>query len=182
MYATPRPDGTKYKYRGTAIRQRSTCDWVASVQRDLIETFDARREPEPVVDRLAGHLRDLDDGAVDPDRLLVRNRVSKRLEEYTQSTRNVAALERASDMGLDKRPGQDVEYVVVDDSKSSRARVSLAHEDPDTYDPAFYRERAIRAAEAVVSPLGWRRADIRAALSDTERTGLDAYGTRGASP
>ncbi|MFB6114320.1 MAG: type B DNA-directed DNA polymerase [Halodesulfurarchaeum sp.] len=174
-YATPRPDGTEYKYRGISVRQRSTSDWVGRVQRDLIETLDARREPKPVVDRLAGHLRRLEDGKVDPADLLIQNRVGKRLEEYSQSTRNVAALERASDLGLAKQPGQDVEYVVVDDSKSSRSRVALAHEDPDTYDAAFYRERAIRAAEAVVSPLGWRRDDIREALSGTERTGLGAF-------
>ncbi|MFB6152752.1 MAG: type B DNA-directed DNA polymerase, partial [Halodesulfurarchaeum sp.] len=175
-YATPRPDGTQYKYRGIEVRQRSTCDWVAAVQRDLVETLDAHRTAEPVVERLGVHLRRLEAGEVDPDRLLVRNRVSKRLAEYSQSTRNVAALERAADMGLEKRPGQDVAYVVTDDTASSRARVQLGHEAPDTYDPAFYRDRAIRAAEAIVSPLGWRREDIRAALADTDPTRLDAFG------
>ena len=181
-YATPRPDGTEYKYRGIEVRQRSTCDWVGAVQRDLIETLDTAREPEPVVARLGAHLERLADGAVDPERLLVRNRVGKRLEEYTQATRNVAALERASAAGLETFPGQDVEYVVVDDSKSSRARVRLAHEEPETYDPAFYRERAIRAAEAVVSPLGWRRADVEAELADTAPTRLQAFAGREVEP
>ncbi|MDT9694059.1 hypothetical protein Q5762_38180, partial [Streptomyces sp. P9(2023)] len=68
------------------------------------------------------------------------------VEEYAQATRNVAALKRAEARGLERFPGQDVEYVVVDDAKSSRDRVQLAHENPDTYDTGFYRERAIRAA------------------------------------
>jgi len=178
-YATPKPDGTRYKFRGIELRQRSTCDWVGTVQRDLIETLDTHRDPEPVLARLRAHLREIESGAVDPAALRVRNRVSKRLEEYSQSTRNVAALARAEDMGLSKLPGQDVEYVVVDDEKSSRARVALAHEDPDTYDPEFYRERAIRAAEAVLSPLGWRRGDVTAALADTSPTRIQAFAADG---
>ncbi len=177
-YATARPDGTRYKFRGIELRQRSTCDWVGRVQRDLIETLDVRREADPVIARLRAHLRELDACDVDPADLLVRNRVSKRLEAYTQSTRNVAALERAEAMDLAKLPGQDVEYVVVDDSKASRARVQLAHEDPDTYDPEFYRDRAIRAAEAVLSPLGYRREAIAAELADTSPTRLQAFDTR----
>ncbi|MGM0399593.1 MAG: hypothetical protein ACQEQY_11485, partial [Halobacteriota archaeon] len=54
----------------------------------------------------------------------------------------------------------------------------LAHEDPDTYDVAFYRDRAIRAAESVVSPLGWDRERIREYLSETTSTGLDAFTER----
>ncbi len=58
------------------------------------------------------------------------NRVSKKKEDYTQATRNVAALERAADLGLGRAPGQSVSYVVVDDAKQSRERVRLAHMNP----------------------------------------------------
>ncbi|MFW5918903.1 MAG: type B DNA-directed DNA polymerase [Halanaeroarchaeum sp.] len=178
-YATPKPDGTAYKYRGIEARQRSTCEWVAAVQQALVATLDEHRRAEPVLDRLAVALSRLDRGAVDPSRLAITNRVSKRVEEYAHSTRNVAALERAAARGLEKFPGQDVEYVVVDDAKSSRERVLLAHEDPDTYDAGFYRERAIRAAESVVSPLGWNRERIREYLSETSATALSAFDQSG---
>ncbi|MFB6082214.1 MAG: type B DNA-directed DNA polymerase [Halanaeroarchaeum sp.] len=177
-YATPKPDGTRYKFRGIETRQRSTCDWIAGLQFDLVETLDEHRAAEPVLDRLAVALARLERGTVDPERLLVTNRVSRRLEEYTQATRNVAALERARARGLETFPGQDVEYVVVDDTTSSRDRVQLAHEGPDDYDPAFYRERAVRAAESVVSPLGWDREDVRAYLAATTATTLAAYEER----
>jgi DNA polymerase I len=47
----------------------------------------------------------------------------------------VAALKSARDQDIAVHPGQDIEYVVVDDAKTSRERVSLAHEEVETYDP-----------------------------------------------
>lgn len=64
---------------------------------------------------------------VSVDHLVERNRVSKPLKGYTQNTQNVAALKRARDLDLAVYLGQDIEYVVVDDEKSSRDRVALAH-------------------------------------------------------
>jgi hypothetical protein len=63
------------------------------------------------------------------ERLVKLNRVSKPLESYTQNTQNVAALERACDQDLAVHPGQNIEYMVVDDEKSSRGRLVLAHEE-----------------------------------------------------
>ncbi|GAA5052118.1 hypothetical protein ACFFQF_22100 [Haladaptatus pallidirubidus] len=82
------------------------------------------------------------------------NRVSKKREEYTQSTRSVAALERAADLGLARAPGQSVSYVVVDDAKDSRERVMLASEELNEYDVEFCRELVVRAAANVLSSLG----------------------------
>jgi hypothetical protein len=57
--------------------------------------------------------------------------VSKPLDGYTQYTQTVAALERAHEAGHAPQPGQDIEYVVVDDDRTSRDRVALAHEEID---------------------------------------------------
>lgn len=43
---------------------------------------------------------------------------------------------------------------VVDDEKSSRDRVALAHEDVETYDTSYYETQLVRAVESVLSPLG----------------------------
>lgn len=89
---------------------------------------------------------------------MVRKRVSKPLEAYSQATLNVAALHRYREHGIDKRPGQDVRYVVVDDEASrTPERVRLEFEIEGAYDPAFYATELIRACESVVSPLGWDR-------------------------
>lgn len=54
------------------------------------------------------------------ERLVERNRVSKPLEGYTQNTQNMAALKRAREQDLAVHPGQDIEYVVVDDENELR--------------------------------------------------------------
>jgi len=168
----PPPDEGPFKLRGIERRQRSTSDWVKALQQALLETLDEHRAPEPVLRTLREWLAELAAGAVGPDRLLLTNRVSKPLEDYTQATRNVAALERSQDRGLAVHPGQDVAYVVVDDEKSSRERVRLASESIERYDVDFYRTRAIRAAASVLSPLGLREPEIRSALAGTTATEL----------
>lgn len=64
-------------------------------------------------------------------------------------------------------PSQNSEYVVVDDERSSQARVALAHEAVETYDPSYYETQLVRAVECVLSPLGWDRTDIRRELAET---------------
>jgi DNA polymerase I len=69
-------------------------------------------------------------------------------------------------------PGQDIEYVVVDDEKQSRDRVALAHEEVETYDASYYETQLIRAVESVLSPIGWNRDDIRRQLGETRVIGI----------
>lgn len=90
---------------------------------------------------------------------------------------DVAALERAADLRMDKHTGENVAYVVVDDEKTSRERVRLASEDgrEGEYDVGFYRDLTVRAAESVLSPFGWRRLDIEQYLADREDAVLSAY-------
>ncbi|WP_136717969.1 type B DNA-directed DNA polymerase [Halorientalis salina] len=159
-------DDEGYKYRGIECRQDSTPPFVADAQRDLIRVFDESHDPAAICARLAHHLDRLRSGAVDPADLAIETHTSKAADAYDQRTRTVAALERASDRGLERRPGQAVRYVVVDDGRGSRERVRLASEDPGEYDESFYADLLVRAAESVVSPLGWDRSDLRDRLAD----------------
>ncbi|MFP9060693.1 type B DNA-directed DNA polymerase [Natrialbaceae archaeon A-chndr2] len=166
----------EYKLRGIEARQRSTPPFVETVQRECLAVLDETRSPEAVVDRLEREIGRLYAGRVDASQLVERNRVSKPLENYTQSTRNVAALERAREQGLTVHPGQDIEYVVVDDEKSSRDRVALVHEETESYDPSYYETLLVRAVESVLSPLGWDRNDIRRELAGTRVVGITDWG------
>ena len=175
--ADPAEGESDYKYRGIECRQRSTPAFVEKVQKALVEALDDHRDSKAVCDVLAVKLTCLEHSEVDPSELTTKNRVSKRVEEYSQSTRNVAALERAADLGMDKHPGENVSYVVVNDAKTSRERVRLATEDlrEGEYDAGFYRDLTMRAAESVLSPLGWRRSDIEDYLADRRDAALSAY-------
>ncbi|WP_458208682.1 type B DNA-directed DNA polymerase [Haladaptatus sp. NG-SE-30] len=166
----------EYKYRGIECRQRSTPSYIDDAQKALIRAVDACRDPEAVCEELRSWVDRLERGAVDPSELVITNRVSKKREDYTQSTRSVAALERAADLGLARAPGQSVSYVVVDDSKQSRERVLLASEEVDEYDVGFYRELLVRAAASVLSPLGWRESDIEKELGQYTESSLTSFG------
>lgn len=111
---------------------------------------------------------------MDPAELAVTTRASKRIDEYSHSTRTVAALKTASNMGRDVHPGQSVEYVVVDDSKASQDRVALI-ENAEQYDAEYYVGEVLRAAESVLSPVGWRERDIRKYLADREDVSLNRF-------
>ncbi|WP_049926751.1 DNA polymerase domain-containing protein [Halopiger goleimassiliensis] len=173
-YFGKRADG-EYKYRGIALRQRSTSAYVAESQRAFVETLDRERDPEAVCDVLGRRLAALRRGAVDPADLVVTKRVSKAREAYSQRTRTVAALERYERHGIDRSPGQSVAYVVAADDARGPERVRLALEEPTTYDPDFYATQLVRACEDVVSPLGWDRTRIRRYLRDGRTVRLSAF-------
>jgi len=168
-------DDDEFKVRGIEARQRSTPPFIEGVQRECLDVLDATRSPKAVVGRLATAIDSLHTGDIAVEQLVERNRVSKSLEGYSQNTQNVAALKRARDQDLAINPGQDIEYVVVDDRKSSRERVALAHEEIDTYDPDYYETQLIRAVESVLSPLEWDRDDIRQRLVETRDTTLNEW-------
>jgi DNA polymerase I len=165
----------EFKVRGIESRQRSTPAFVADVQRECLKRFDETRSPEAVIGCLRRAVSKLRAGTVMVDRLVERNRVSKPIEGYTQYTKNVAALERARDRGLTVHPGQDIEYVVVNDEKSSRDRVALRHECIETYDASYYETQLVRAVESLLSPLGWNRSKIQRELSETRVPELTAF-------
>ena len=165
----------EFKIRGLEARQRSTPPFIEAVQRDCLDRLADTRSPDAVLRRLERAIEALHNGEVAVDRLVKRNRVSKPLEGYTQNTQNVAALKRARDHGLAVHPGQDIEYVVVDDETSSRDRVALAHEATGTYDASYYETELLRAVESVLSPLGWDRTEIRRSIVGVRETDLSAF-------
>ena len=164
--------GDEFKIRGIEARQRSTPPFIEDVQRDCLGQLDATRSPDAVLEHLERAIDELQTGSVSVDRLVERNRVSKPLEGYSQNTQNVAALKRARDMDLDIHPGQDIEYVVVDDQKTSRERVALVHEQIEAYDASYYETQLVRAVESVLSPLDWDRTDIQRELAETREINI----------
>jgi len=164
-----------FKIRGIEPRQRSTPQFIKDVQRNCLERFDATRSPDAVLDCLQDAINRLHAGTVPVEQLVERNRVSKPLEGYAQNTQNVAALKRARDQSLAVHPGQDIEYVVVDDEKRSREWVALAHEEIESYDASYYETQLVRAVESILSPLDWDRIDIKRDLTSNRQSDLNKY-------
>ncbi|ELZ35181.1 type B DNA-directed DNA polymerase [Halorubrum distributum] len=167
--------GDAVKTRGIEGRQRSTPAWVEDVQTEALRAFDETRSPEAVCDALRRRLRELRDGEVDPADLVVDNRVSKDVTDYSRETLTVAALKRAEMEGAGLAPGQTVRYVVVEADARGPARVRLAFEETARYDVAWYEDAAVRAVESVLAPVGWREGEIRDYLAGTTDETLAGY-------
>jgi DNA polymerase I len=167
--------GDAVKTRGIEGRQRSTPAWVERVQNEALRAFDETRSPEAVCDTLRRRLRDLRDGTVDPTDLVVDNRASKDVTDYSRETLTVAALKRTRMEGSGLAPGQRVRYVVADDDARGPARVRLAFEEVDRYDADWYADAAVRAVESVLASVGWREGEVRDYLARTTDETLAGY-------
>ncbi|MFP4628147.1 MAG: type B DNA-directed DNA polymerase [Halobacteriales archaeon] len=172
-----RRDDGGYKLRGIEARQRSTAPFVAEAQRAYVEALDRHREPAPVCDRLGRDLARLGRGDVEPADLLVLSRLSRPLSAYQHRTLPASAMARSKALGVERHPGQDVRYLVVDADPEATDRVRLHFEALDAgYDASFYRDRLVRACESVVSPLGWDRDRIETYLRGNRTVTLGAFG------
>ncbi len=69
--------------------------------------------------------------------------------------------------------------MVVDDEKSSRDGVALAHEEIETYDASYYETQLVRAVESVLSSLGWDRSVIRRELAKTREMNVMSFAAHG---
>ncbi|MFC7070501.1 type B DNA-directed DNA polymerase [Halobaculum lipolyticum] len=167
--------GDAVKTRGIECRQDDTPAWINRLQATLIRTLDETHDAEAVCGVLREWIERLEEGEVAPEELLIEQRVSKRVERYTHETVTVAALKRAKWKDCALAPGQRVRYLVVDGDARGLGRVRLDHEALRSYDEGWYRAQAIRAAESVLSALGWDRDKIQSALSMASIPTLERY-------
>ncbi|KAB1198830.1 MULTISPECIES: type B DNA-directed DNA polymerase [Haloferax] len=167
----------RYVYKGIEIRQRSTPEFVADAQRDLIATLDRHRDSAAVCDRLVKHRARLRRQDVPTDQLFVTSRLSRAPDDYDRNTLVAAAGKRSESLGVPREPGQSVRYVVANEDGRGTDRVRLDFEHPgvDAVDTSYYDRLLIRATESVVSPLGWDRTRIRRYLSPGRDASLSAF-------
>ena len=127
---------------------------------------------------LRRRLRELRERKVDPGTLVVDNRVSKDVDDYSMETLTVAALKRARIEGAGLAPGQTVRYVVVDADDRGASRVRLEYEDLDRYDAGWYEDAVVRAVESILAPIGWREGEIRQYLTGMSDETLEGFMNR----
>jgi hypothetical protein len=71
---------------------------------------------------------------------------------------------------------------MVDDQKTSRERVTLAHKEIKSDNPLYYETQLVRAVESILAPLDWDRNDIRRELNGTRVVGITDWTWRTPSP
>ncbi len=173
-YFGKKQDG-EYKTAGIELEQRSTCCFIKNSQMEMIKALDKRMSEDDVLEVVEKRLEELESRKVPTDKLVKKKRCSKKLENYTVRNRTAAALKRAKEHGIDMKPGQNICFVVRDDSADSIDRVRLNFELGVEYDIEFYKKELIRAAESVLSPIGLNREDIYRKISRFNEVSLQTY-------
>jgi len=149
-----------FKTAGIEVEQSSTSKFIREVQKEMIEKFDRNQDSEDVFQLLKDKAGKLERGELEPEKLLTTTKTTKRLGEYAVKNRTVSALERAEFYGIEYHPGQQITYVVVDDSIEGMGRVKLEFEHLERYDAEYYKTELFRAAESILSPIGIDREEI----------------------
>jgi len=163
----------EFKTAGIETEQRSVCQFVKNAQMEMIEKLDNTMDTGAVIRVIEKHIEKLESMHVDPENLVKKKSTSKSLESYSVENRTVSALKRAEKHDIEIRPGQTIKFLVRDDEADPIERIRLDFEIAQgEYDPNFYTQELVRAAESVLSPLGIDRDDIRRRMNSTSRRNL----------
>jgi DNA polymerase elongation subunit (family B) len=153
------------KLRGIFLRKGDTTELARDLQNEMLAVFCQASNAEQfralipaALEVLDSYIEKLADGEVPLEKLIIRHRVSKEVEEYTQFNDSFAALKQLQERGFPVPPGRAVEYVVCDgESKSVWQRVKAAAflDGSERYDADEYTDLLMRASADLLLPFGW---------------------------
>ncbi|MBW8011864.1 MAG: hypothetical protein FVQ83_11605 [Chloroflexi bacterium] len=151
----------RLKIRGIEARRRDTPTFIRQAQMDILHSFVQAADGERLADCLPGvivmlrkQLAELRAGRVPLVDLLVKQSLSRELEEYRTPSASARAATQLKGVGKLMRPGQSVRFIYT------RGRPGVyAWDLPDPLNPAAvnisrYGQLLVRAAHAVLQPLG----------------------------
>jgi DNA polymerase elongation subunit (family B) len=120
--------------------------------RTLGERAELIAEAEAVLRERIG---ELERGEVDPKKLLLKRTVSRETDGYAVDTRTAVAARQLREAGVEVRPGEPVQYLLVNTRSKNREERVRAHpvESNAGYDAAEYI-RLLKAAAAEVTYSG----------------------------
>lgn len=149
------------KMRGIEARRRDTPAWIAGVQVEILQRLAGAPDASQLPDQLPGilsllrqQIKRLRAGQVPLEALLVGQGLSRALAEYrspSPATRAAAQLEAA---GKSLRPGQRVRFLYTRGQPGVLAWDLPETPDTASLDTVRYCRLLIRAASAVLAPLG----------------------------
>jgi DNA polymerase II len=153
-------DGT-LKVRGLEARRRDTPPWIADTQMKMLEYLAQAPAAEDLPEYIPGTLRiihqalaDLRGGRIPLEYLLTSHRLSKVIEAYQVSTAAARAVVQLQAAGKSLQPGQSVRFLYTRGHPGVFAWDRPGQPDPKTIDLQRYQELLLRAASAVLQPLG----------------------------
>tara|TARA_B110000444_G_scaffold223160_1_gene225592 strand:+ start:1576 stop:3975 length:2400 start_codon:yes stop_codon:yes gene_type:complete len=160
------------KVRGLELRQHSTCQWIRNLQQqalqilskttDLSDGLPSYSVQKIVQNLLLDELGKLENGMITIGDLLIAQRISREPTQGSVQSLAMLAFQRHQAHGFPLTVGSKARFLVREkDAKNPLFRVLLSEECPDlnetvrNIDLAYYRQQAIRAIWAILTPFGW---------------------------
>ncbi|HVF92141.1 MAG TPA: DNA polymerase domain-containing protein [Blastocatellia bacterium] len=151
--------GGRLKVRGLACRRSDTPRFIKDVQSEMLaivaragtleERAELIAEAEAVLRERIG---ELERGEVDPKKLLVKRTLSKEMDGYAADTKTAVAARQLRKAGIEVRPGEPVQYLLINTGSKNREERVQAHPvgSKAGYDAGEYI-RLLKAAAAEVT-------------------------------
>ena len=166
------------KMRGIESRRQDTPPWIVRVQLAMLEclaqatSIDELPDCLPALGRLLGKAcADLGSGRVPLAMLLVSQKLSRELNEYSVPSPAARAAAQLEAAGKHLRPGQRVRFLCTLGEPGVRAWDLPDPPNPQTIDRRYYRRMLLRAAASVLEPLGVKSIEFEDGSSYLCRSG-----------
>lgn len=178
-YAGVFRDGT-IKVRGLELRRRDTPRFVAETQEAILSVLAEARSVKELEERLPSALsvldariRELLDGRIAPAALAVTKQVSQDPEDYTRACDTAVAAQSLLARGIRLAPGESVQMVystACGRYPASRVRPLAFSSHDFSCDTEKYLDLTLRAAGAILGPLGWDASRLAEAVLRERRS------------
>jgi len=149
------------KVRGLEARRRDTPRWIAQVQTEMLTCLGQARTRAELPEALRAAfqvyeqaVKQLKQGKVPPELLVVNGKVSYALEAYKSATASVRAARQLQAAGMQIRPGQRVRFLFMQGEPDVYAWELGGQVDPAKLDQHKYLELLAKAGGSVLLPFG----------------------------
>ncbi len=153
------------KIRGIEARRKDTPFYIKKMQRHLLDLLSEATEINHIaalvpnlLKEVSFYLNELRSGRVDPKELVLRRRVQKESDEYTNNNLNAVVVKELKQFGIDIQAGETIEFIIIDQTGKrdpQKAKSLLTYQHWDGYDIEKYSELLLKAVETLLSPFGY---------------------------
>jgi DNA polymerase-2 len=147
------------KYRGIELRRRDTTLWVRKIQLAVLEILAQADTPEEFADRIPDvqalverAKREVRAGRVPINELIVRQKLSRTLDEYKSPSHAARAALQLQKQGRLIAPGQSMEFLFARNASGVHAWELEEALDPRRLDTRRYFKLLDRAIQTVLDP------------------------------
>jgi DNA polymerase-2 len=161
------PDG-EHKIRGIALRRRDTSRFAANTQMQVLNILAKEKDPAKLTKLLPEVLavaqeqfKALKNKEVPLEELVVRQTLSREINEYTHSATTAIAARQLQSHGKTIKRGQSIRFIYVAPGPGVRAWDLPILPDPKSIDVLRYKELVLRAVYEVLQPIGVTEKTLR---------------------